>query len=541
MSKKLIIINTNKNIFLKNYIENFDYYSINSGKINNKFSRSINSSKQFHLKALSIKKLYIDIINSFGNYYEDDKKKFGFNPFYLTDVSCKRTEFLSNFDYICHILLIREAIDSNNYQEILFYNIPVEFQNAIKKSFNIKTIIIKKNIYSFSNFLKITFSQFNFILKLIITKLILNILSYNKNIMFKNKNIFFSTYPKNFNNYKHLKYGNYKINNSSFLLSLISDNIHQNLRLKNIYKVIRDLRINFKDEYIISENYFTLNDIFYFLKINLYYYKFINKNFDNHYIQSINITELIKKDISSHFYKIPRLIMLNKIYQRISNKINQEINFYYYLFEYPYGRMLSLSFKNRSIIKYGFQHGPAGNLKMICFLSKQESNYLQKFSFIPENTIVEDKISYQIYTEGNYKNLVIMEQIYRLNYLKGLKKLQTLSNNHLIACGLHDGFMLINQLDNKIRQSSAITYIIKLHPKASNNKIIEFIKNQKYPNLIIANKNIEYYIENVDKIYFSYTSVGNEAEKLGINFEVIFSYFKLNESIYCTKERLKSI
>ena len=157
---------------------------------------------------------------------------------------------------------------------------------------------------------------------------------------------------------------------------------------------------------------------------------------------------------------------------------------------------------------------------------------------IPEKTYSEDLTSLKIYKKGNYQNIIKMNEGYRLSYLKSIIIKDSKIKIHLIACGLHDGLMLINLLKEKIKKNNSVNYIVKLHPKGNNNEIIKFLKKINLTNLSIANKNIEYYFQYINKVYFSYTSIGDEAEILGIKTEVIFSYYKLNESKYCTEDRL---
>ena len=118
-----------------------------------------------------------------------------------------------------------------------------------------------------------------------------------------------------------------------------------------------------------------------------------------------------------------------------------------------------------------------------------------------------------------------MPEIYRLKYLKKLKRSKSIESNHLIACGLHDGLMIFKIMLNKIKLNKNINYILKLHPKASNQEIINLVNFYNFKNLKIAEKQIEYYLEYIDKVYFSYTSIGNEASFLGIKNEVLYSNF----------------
>ena len=110
------------------------------------------------------------------------------------------------------------------------------------------------------------------------------------------------------------------------------------------------------------------------------------------------------------------------------------------------------------------------------------------------------------------------------------------STNHLITCGLHDGYLLFNEMLHTIRKEKSIIFFFKPHLKANNKKLIKLIKSYNLSNLFIANKHITEYLSFVDKVYFGYTSVGQEAEILGIDTKVIFSKIKINESIYCKKE-----
>ena len=538
--KKILILNSKEDVKLEELDDNIHYYSINSGFLLNNNSVNLNSQKYFHLTALNIKNEYIDIIADISKYIENDFKDLNYNIFYLTDLSTKRTEYFKNFDYICHILLIKKILSKENYSQIIFYNVPNEFISTINNFSKINSIILKKKKINYINFFNYLFSQLLFIYKLIIIKLLLKLFKTNYEINKENNKYYFSTYPKNFINGKHIKYGSFTNNKSFYILTLITDNIHQNFKILSFLSKIKEIKKYFLNNYIITDNYLKFTDIIFFIRFNFYYFDYVNKKIINHQIRDIDFSLILKKNLKDSFLRLSRIVTLKLSYNRLSYKINHNCLFYYYLFEYPYGRMLNLSFNQINIKKIGFQHGPTGYLKMICFLSKKDINSTLN-NFLPDEIIAEDENSYKIYKDGNFKNISIMKSIYRLKYLDKLNKNNEKSNTHLIACGLHDGFILLKSLLKQIHINKNIKYIVKLHPKATNKKLIYFINNSEYRNLVIASKKIEYYIENVDKIYFTYTSIGQEAEYLGIDFEVIFSHYKLNESIYCTKERLQSI
>ena len=88
-------------------------------------------------------------------------------------------------------------------------------------------------------------------------------------------------------------------------------------------------------------------------------------------------------------------------------------------------------------------------------------NFKQKFINtlnLPNSILVENESSFQIYNEGNYKNINIMKSIPRLEYLKLINRIKKESTNHLIACGLHDGYLLFNEMLNTIRKEKSIIF-----------------------------------------------------------------------------------
>ena len=68
---------------------------------------------------------------------------------------------------------------------------------------------------------------------------------------------------------------------------------------------------------------------------------------------------------------------------------------------------------------------------MICYISEVEKNYMYSNKILPNSIVVEDVISQKIYEDGNYSNLSIMPEVYRLKYLNKIKRLNPLENNHL--------------------------------------------------------------------------------------------------------------
>ena len=537
-NKKLLIVNSNQDIKLNKYEDNYDYYSLSSGLVKDFNAKNLNSPKKFHLTALSLKKKYLSFIEEFEKYFNQNKIAPHFNHYYLTDISCKRTEYLRNFDYICHIVILKALVEEKKYDEIILYNISPEIIYSLKKFIICKINILKKYRTSKYQLITTLITQFNYLIKMLILKILLKIFYVPNKSIYNLQNLYFTTYPKNFKNNTHIKYGNFIKDDSGYLISFLTDNIHQKFNLFKLIYCLNKLKIFSKNNILITDYFINFSDLLYFIKINFFYFNFKKTKIIDHYIEGIDFSKIVQKEINEKLFRLTRILTISNSYKRLSKFFNKKINFYYYLFEYPYGRMLSQSFSNSNFIKIGFQHGPVGQLKMICFLSDTELFHLKNYKMIPQKIYSEDLTSLKIYKQGNYQNITKMNEIYRLAYLKSITTKSSKEKLHLIACGLHDGIMLVNLLKEKIKKNNNINYIIKLHPKANNNEIIKLLKKLNLKNLVIANKNIEYYFQYINKVYFSYTSIGDEAEILGIKTEVVFSYYKLNESKYCTKDRL---
>ena len=97
-----------------------------------------------------------------------------------------------------------------------------------------------------------------------------------------------------------------------------------------------------------------------------------------------------------------------------------------------------------------------------------------------------------LYSSQNDKNLTtdlnnIKKETkkFEKKYLNKIKRLNPLDNNHLIACGLHDGLMIFKIMLKKIKLNKNINYILKLHPKAANHEIINLVNYYNLKNLTV--------------------------------------------------------
>ena len=215
-NKKLLIVNSNQDIKLKKYEDNYDYYSLSSGLVKDFNAKNLNSPKKFHLIALSLKKKYLSFIEEFEKYFNQNKIAPHFNHYYLTDISCKRTEYLRNFDYICHIVILKALVEEKKYDEIILYNISPEIIYSLKKFIHCKINILKKYRTSKYQLITTLITQFNYLIKMLILKILLKIFYVPNKSIYNLQNLYFTTYPKNFKNNTHIKYGKFNVGWISF-------------------------------------------------------------------------------------------------------------------------------------------------------------------------------------------------------------------------------------------------------------------------------------------------------------------------------------
>ena len=78
-------------------------------------------------------------------------------------------------------------------------------------------------------------------------------------------------------------------------------------------------------------------------------------------------------------------------------------------------------------------------------LQTKKNDYLNHLP-MPNVSLVENESSKQIYLEAGYKNVKVMEKIYRFNYLANIKRKIIDNNQILIVPGLHDDSALLDQI-----------------------------------------------------------------------------------------------
>lgn len=472
-----------------------------------------------------INKIAEDIRSDYCNYIYSFNKLFIKNgltinnemsSFFLTDFSCKRTELYDTYNDICNCLYIAKLNEKYKFQLIEIYGISGEFVDLIKK---INPNVKSYDCFSLKSFIKysILFNIFDtsrYFLK-ILGVIILNRFIHEKlDKKGKQKNIFVTRYPLQFKNnqiLKEEKYHNFKKKNDYFATSIITDDFHQK---KNIFEFAFFVKNLKNSNHLLIDQFIGINHLFksiFWIIRNIYNLKKIldiKKNF-----KGLDLTNHFRIELICSFSKLPRLLICLNSFDNFL-KYYKPKKVFYHLHEYPYGRMISyLNYKNDIDESIGFQHGPASWRKLVYFLAKNETktnNFLYCVP-IPKKVYAEDSFSKEIYKFNGYKKISVMNYIPRLYYLESINtKKEKIFN--LITPGLHDSKIVLDLMIEKIKSNPSIKYVCKLHPR-SKFSAKDF---KSIPNLSFSNKNINQLLEQTNTLYVTYSSVGNEASKIGI-------------------------
>jgi capsule polysaccharide export protein KpsC/LpsZ len=145
---------------------------------------------------------------------------------------------------------------------------------------------------------------------------------------------------------------------------------------------------------------------------------------------------------------------------------------------------------------------------------------------IPDRIMVEDEEAAELYESVGYKNVEIMEKVFRYEHLDVLQ-LERRVDTVLIAPGLHDGSMMLEHLLDEIEHNPETTYYLKPHPRADNNYAGRY---SKLSNVKVVDQSIPKLLTQISRVIVTYSSVGLEASRLGLPVTVMSIPGRVNTS-----------
>ena len=462
--------------------------------------------------------------------YKNFRKLLNFDCFRFGDFSSMRNEIYPTYNLICNLLLIKEKIREHNIFSVKLIGFPINIEIIFKSYLQKKINVINKlNFLNFIFsklrnvfiFLRTLGSSFLFLIKLFFSFIYLKIYKFNDYDIRSKKdlNFFLTRFPLHFSDSEvDEKYTSLFCENGVYLMDLISDGIHQNLSFKEYSESVKRLR-KFKSNVVLLDNYINIYD---FLKIALkipfiiiLYILLLSKKYTYY---GINISSLISYE---QIYSMSKNIRLLSIVPKI-NKISNAINFskfYFTLFEFPYGKLISNYInKNKSCETIGVQHGPSTRRKLFHFVPDNSNNKFLNYKFIPKKVLCEDLYSFKIYSEAKYKNIEIMDTIFRLAYLNKIQKNKN-ANMKVIFGGLHDTNEILIELEDFLREKKE-KFFFKPHPRSVLSKnSIKLI--ERLPNLFITNDHPSKVLPKCKLVISTYSSIAIEAMNMSIDLGIV--------------------
>lgn len=527
-NNQLIISCSNDDFILPEKFNHSLLYSVGSGKPINANCRNLNNSKRLNKIAEDIRDDYCDWIYQCNSLFLSNKliHRNEFSLFFLTDFSCKRTEYFNTFNTICNIKEILEQVGVDTIKKIVFVSADIEFIAAIKKIFKFSSFeILNKKERTFIS-LKSFVTNHLFFIKALVVSLLNIFLKAPKGK--KYKNLYFTRYPLHFidDDGGEDKYGRIDKSSDNFAISILTDDYHQKVSILEYMKYKKEVE---SFDYSLIDSYLKFKDVFTAYINSIISIKKWRSVVSNNFIfHGIDISGYCQNELNFSYNRVTRLLMWENVLRRYLRKNSCE-KFIYYLHEYPYGRLISYILSAQDFTEsVGMQHGPSSKRKLVYYLAKNEvsdtnKSYLNHVP-IPESILVEDEYSSLIYSYSNYKNIIIMPQVTRLSYLDKIKK--TKPKYILICPGLHDGSLVIDHVNDEIISNKEQLYIIKPHPRASR----RYLSHYDYLNLEIDDRHISLLLGAAKEVIVTYSSVGMEASYLELPVRLINIPGKISES-----------
>ena len=542
----LYIYNNSNDKLYPNNSDYLDLYCLNTGKLTGENIFCINDHKALNDIAKNNSSLYSKFTFKQNSKFISNNLiyKNKLSLYFLSDFSCKRSEIFSTYSDYCNAVFIKNYLENNQIEHVVIDGCEETFLESIQsvigeRTYAVKNLVVKKN-----RKLYILFKNSVFYLKLMISIIFRNLfVRVPKGVTNKNiDRLFLTRYPLHLDkNFHEDKYGKFVNKDDIYLVSLFTDGLHQNLKLKEYFKFLKHISKSKNIE--ILDDHLSFLDVlksFFYSIVLIYKFKTLMKS--KYYLNGINLTKNVIYELNFSLIRIPRLLMWENSIERFVSAHKIKF-FYYYLHEYSYGRLFTFMFKSfsDSTTLIGFQHGPSSYRKMVYMAAQNElsakGDGINSFP-MPRKVIAEDEFSKNIYLKAGYKNIEVINKIYRLEYLNNVDRQNYDHNSILIAPGLHDGEYIMNYLRELIESDTGSSYILKAHPRANNKYTLSF---SDIKNLIITKSSIVELLSSVTKVYVTYSSIGIEAYILGIDVEIIEMPGKINESPLLDEDFLKIV
>lgn len=525
-SLNLVIVCGKKSYRLDPPEEKVQLYRIGPGTLSGTAFIDLNDNTRLCEIANEIRSEYTRWVSLLSrNYKKENVSVAGLPLFFLTDSSCKRSEFFQTFGIICNCIYLQRILVDKEIQKITILGGNTRTVAAIRSCFPSK-LITSAHEQRGKGRLREHFSNSQFLLT-IATIGVLNIfIRKRKELVRTGGRWFFTIFPKMLTtDYIDKKYCEAVDNMSRYLVTISTDGFHQKPKF---WMYLKWLQLEKKrsseliDKYIRAQDAFS--GLYWLICCERFNAKLRNRVF--HY-ENIDITLFIRDEIAVSGNRLFRLLAFRHALKRVLFTVRPD-ELIYYLHEYPIGRLISWTAEIAcpDAKRVGFQHGPSSWRKLLYFISEEEVKGGHASLPRPHSVIAEDCDSKEIYEYSGYQNVTVMENVSRISYLNTFQPSRN-NNYQLIAPGLHDGEEMLIFLQDWIDSNQETRFLFKPHPLARR----QYLDGADFSgNLEIVDKPIPMLFPLVDTVFVTYSSVGLEGLRLRLKIRLVTIPGTLNET-----------
>lgn len=505
-------------------------YRIGTGTLHGRKFIKLNDEFRLNCLAEKIRDKYSTWVFSLNSHFTSSSLVMGdLSVFFLSDLSCKRSERFETFDQICNLMLIQEQLADTNLQRARLIGVNRAFVSAFESVFPRIQISVEQSPKTSVRITRRLSADVVFIFKSIGVVLTNHFVTRRSSVKPFPERMFFSFFPQMFDDAnRDTKYASLANDANEFAVTIMSDGMHQKVSLQEyigFLKQAEELGMQVLDRNV------KLSDVWratcwgtrlwrwYFGKRGIFFG-----------FEKIDVSGLVREELRFSISRITRLSLLSEALKRFLTQ-SQPRSLYYYPFEYPFGRMVSWVCAKASpdTERIGFQMSIVSKRRLEQFMAPGEAASRPPFIFhapIPDKILVESDAAAAVYVSAGYQKVELMQRVYRYDYLDEIAPMRE-KGLCLIAPGLHDGGVMLGELSEEIMNRQEKTWIIKPHPRANNDyvRLWSDIKNVR-----VSEQEIKELLAKVSEVYVTYSSVGLEAQRLGLKVVVINVPGRVNTS-----------
>ncbi len=439
---------------------------------------------------------------------------FGVSPFLLSDCSCKRTEFFPGFNLVCNLLFLREIIENRRPTEIEVFGGDKQFVRSLRKM----ALGVPVGAHSTSRrrevVLRRILSDIRYCLEVALIIFLYGKRGKLQSEVRSRKRVFFTIFPKMFDLGRgDRKYGKFFRQGDHYIASIVTDGFHQHVSIRDYRRLRSDAKsqgVSVVDDYFRHKDW--VRGLIWILPLRFRFHV----GQDDCKFRGIDTYLWIQDELRLSASRLSRFVVLSGALSRFLQSTPM-VELVYYLHEYPIGRLISFLVSSvcPAVATVGYQHGPAAWAKMVYCIDPEETregNEHSKSVPMPDRVLAEDRKSAEIYNSSGYKNVEVLDKIWRLDYLDGIRSARE-SDRWLIAPGLHDGPIVLSELRELLDRTMVKEVLLRPHPLARNEYLADISSDLP---IKITSESISDLLGRVGAVLVSYSSVGEEALKLGI-------------------------